>query len=162
VPESSKGDFPVGKTIDPELSICSPGAHCAHYPPKALDILLGWILQSILIFYQSLHQKIQRLRDKIPVLVIRQKWFVMFQHYILVTNQQLYEVLNSFFLYAQNQTNDQLLIHNQYLILKCHKRYVTNKQIWTKINENMRIGGNFQKHIFSGLLIYCKVASIDS
>ena len=61
MPESSKGDFPVGKTIDPELSICSPGAHCAHHPPKALDVLLGWILQSILIFYQSLQQKIQRL-----------------------------------------------------------------------------------------------------
>ena len=153
VPESSKGDFPVGKTIDPELSICSPGARCAHHPPKALDVLLGWILQSILIFYQSLYQKIQRFRDRIPVLVC---------DYILVTNQQLYEVSNSFFLYAQNQTNDQLLIHNQYPMLKCHKRYVTNKQIWTKINENLRKGGNFQKHIFSGLLIYCKVASINS
>ena len=153
VPESSKGDFPVGKTIDPELSICSPGAHCAHHPPKALDVLLGWILQSILIFYQSLYQKIQRFRDRIPVLVC---------DYILVTNQQLYEVSNSFFLYAQNQTNDQLLIHNQFSMLKCHKRYVTNKQIWTKINKNLRKGGDVQKHIFSGLLIYCKVASINS
>jgi hypothetical protein len=132
VPESSKGDFPVGKTIDPELSICSPGAHCAHHPHKALDILLGWILQSILIFYQSLHQKVQWLRDKIPVLVFCQKWFVMFQHYILVTNQQLYEVLNSIFLYAQNQTNDQLLIHNQYLMLKSHKGYVTNNRFGLK------------------------------